>query len=126
MSDHGLKDDGTRHTFVTGALREVPVGKGRWDLIPFESMMRLAQHYERGAAKYLPRNWQKGLPLSSFINSGMRHMFQLAAGDKAEDHAAAIAWNAFGYMWTEERIKARLLPAELDDVEPIPVWERSE
>lgn len=118
-----LKDNGTRHTFETGALREVPVGKGRWDLIPFEPMMRLARHYENGAKKYAPRNWQKGLPLSNFLGALARHTFRLMEGDASEDHAAAIAWNIFGFMWTEQRIKDGLLPQSLNDLDPIPEWQ---
>jgi hypothetical protein len=44
-----------------------------------------------------------------------RHACQVAY-DFSEDHAAAVAWNAFGYITTMERIRAGLLPASLDDL----------
>jgi hypothetical protein len=78
-------------------------------------MRRLAGLYERGAEKYQDRNWEKGQPLSSFVDSLMRHTNNLVAGEPEEDHAAAIMWNAAGYMWTLAEIEAGRLPVELDD-----------
>lgn len=59
VKDHG----GEKKEFRTGAVREVPKGKGRFDLLPPYPLMRLAKHYENGATKYAERNWEKGLPL---------------------------------------------------------------
>lgn len=117
MSDEFVtKDSGLRAEFATGAVRDGATGKGRYDLIPREAIHRLAQLYERGAAKYEDRNWEKGMPLSEMVDSMLRHAFQAAAGATDEDHFAAVMWNAAGVITFQERIKAGLLPAELDDL----------
>jgi hypothetical protein len=112
-----LRDTGLRHEHATGALREPRgQGKGRFDLLPWVAITRLAKHYEAGANKYAERNWEKGLPLSSFVDSGIRHLTQWLAGDDGEDHLAAVLWNFAGLLWTEERIRAGRLPGELADL----------
>lgn len=110
------KDSGARRDFETGSRRDDATGKGRYDLLPIEGIHRLAQMYERGAAKYDDRNWEKGQPLSVFANSMLRHAFQAAAGMEDEDHLAAVAWNALGLLTIQDRIRRGLLPAELDDL----------
>jgi dATP/dGTP diphosphohydrolase len=111
-----VQDGGERTTFATGAQREPAVGKGRYDLLPPEALIRLAKHYAAGALKYADRNWEKGLPLHSFIDSSFRHLIQFMAGDRSEDHLAAILWNVAGYVTTEQRIREGKLPEELRDV----------
>jgi hypothetical protein len=101
--------------FNSGSIRQNKTGKGRYDLLPLEGMRALAMHYERGAAAHGDRNWELGQPLSVFKNSLTRHACQVAYAFD-EDHAAAVAWNAFGYITTMERIRAGLLPIELDDL----------
>jgi hypothetical protein len=101
--------------FTSGSVRQNKVGKGRYDLLPLEGMRALAMHYERGAAAHGDRNWELGQPLSVFKNSLTRHACQVGYAFD-EDHAAAVAWNAFGYITTMERIRAGLLPIELDDL----------
>lgn len=112
-----LPDSGKREAFVTGAEREpVPVEKGRYDLIPDVALHRLAVHYARGAAKYAPRNWEKGLALGRYLDAARRHLGQFAMGDTSEDHLAAAAWNVFAMIWTTEKIKAGELPPWLNDL----------
>lgn len=107
-------DHGNPHVeFETGAKREAPIGKGRYDLIPPEGMHRLARHYENGATKYGSRNWEKGMPVDRVVDSMIRHCFQYLAGDRSEDHLAAVAWNAFAIMAYEAWIRARRLPRTL-------------
>ncbi len=113
------KDSGKRREFGTGSVRDASEGKGRYDLIPTGPLKRLADLYERGAIKYGPSNWKKGQPLmESFFDSAMSHLVQLGAGEPTEDHAAAVAWNVFGFMWTLAEIEAGRLPKELDDRPP--------
>jgi len=99
-----LADSGDRTNVAgTGALRDMAEGKGRCDLLPACAVLRLARHYEAGAKKYSDRNWEKGLPISNFMDSGMRHMLKYMDGMDDEDHLAAAAWNILGAMWTEEK-----------------------
>lgn len=111
-----VKDSGERRETVTGAVRDRAKGKGRYDLLSFIGIHRVAVHYENGARKYKDRNWEKGMPLSWFIDSGLRHYFAYLSGDRSEDHMAAVAWNALGYMHIEEMIRRGKLPKELDDI----------
>ena len=116
MSEFITKDSGEREDFATGSRRDTRVGKGRYDLLPPEGIRRLAQLYERGAEKYGDRNWEKGQPVSRYLDSLLRHTFAVLEGEQTEDHLAAIAWNALGAITTQERVRRGDLPKELDDV----------
>jgi hypothetical protein len=122
MSVHKFttKDSGKRREVATGSRRDTREGKGRFDLVPWEYICRIAGLYERGAAKYDDNNWKRGQPLSWFKDSGLRHAIQHFNGETDEDHMAAVCWNAFAYEWTRSEIKAGRLPRELDDVGAIP------
>lgn len=109
------RDSGERQQFPTGSVRDTREGKGRFDLIPSMPLRRLAQLYERGAKKYGDSNWQKGQPLSRYMDSAFRHLADFLDGDHVEDHLASVVWNVFSFMWTEREIKEGRLPAELDD-----------
>lgn len=91
------------HKFDTGALREDKTGKGRCDLLPMCALLRLSKHYEAGTAEHGERNWEKGLPMHSFLDSAIRHIFKYMDGQTDEDHLCAAAWNILGAMWTEEK-----------------------
>jgi hypothetical protein len=80
------------------------------------ALARLARHFENGARKYTDRNWERGIPLSWFIDSALRHLFKVVAGLTDEDHAAAAEWNIHCAIHTEAMIHAGKLPAELADL----------
>lgn len=101
--------------FPTGSVRDKRDGKGRYDLIPPYPMKRIAVHYENGAKKYGDRNWEKGQPLMSYLDSAERHLNNIKMGDISEDHESAVAWNMLGYMDTLRRIENGELSPELDD-----------
>lgn len=111
-----VRDSGTREEFATGSVRDTREGKGRYDLITPLGLRRLAVHYENGAKKYGDRNWEKGQPVSRFLDSAARHLFAYLAGARDEDHLAAAAWNVMGAMHVEEAAAARRLPPGLLDV----------
>lgn len=111
-----VNDSGTRTVFDTGAQRDIQSGKGRFDLLSPIATKRRAQHYENGARKYNDRNWEKGIPLHSFIDSALRHIFAYLEGDRSEDHLAAAGWNIDGCIHTEEMIDRGVLPQELNDL----------
>jgi len=114
-----LQDGGTRKTYTTGAQKEdqsATDGKGRYDLLPITAIRRVAEIFRKGAIKYDDRNWEKGLPLSRFLDSAKRHIDQYQEGLEDEDHLAQAAWNLLALLHTEEMIKRGLLPKELDDM----------
>jgi hypothetical protein len=111
-----IKDSGKREEFATGSRRDTREGKGRFDLLPFRALTKLAQHFEGGAAKYGDRNWEKGQPLSRYADSAFRHLSKVMLNETDEPHAEAAAWNLMCLIETRERIRAGLLPESLDDL----------
>jgi len=111
-----FKDSGQRSEFSTGAHRDLQEGKGRMDLMPFLALMEVSKVYEEGAKKYSDNNWRKGIPLSRYADSGMRHMAKWMAGRRDEPHLHMAAWNLLCLIETEELIKQGLLPEELNDL----------
>lgn len=67
---------------------------------PETMVLEYAKHMEEGALKYSERNWQKGIPLHCFIDSGVRHLMKLMRGDQDERHDRAFVWNIMGALWT--------------------------
>lgn len=111
-----IKDSGTRRDFGTGAVRDAEAGKGRFDLLPMEALWELAKVFQAGAAKYKENNWKAGIPLSAFIDSGMRHLTKYQAGWTDEPHLSMCAWNMLCLLDTARRINNGELPKELDDL----------
>jgi hypothetical protein len=114
-----LSDGGERKTFDTGAVREPPYGKGRFDLLSPIVIELWAKHCESGAVKYPEadgRNWEKGMPVSRFIDAAMRHLNQFREGLTDEPHRIAALWNLACAIHTQEMVKRGLLPPELDDM----------
>lgn len=110
------KDSGKRMVEATGAQRDTNDGKGRFDLIAPVPLRRLAELYQRGAQKYGDRNWEKGINLSRYIDSALRHINDYQTGDRSEDHLISAAWNLFAFVATEDKINKGLLPPELDNM----------
>ena len=96
-----ILDSGERTEFATGALRDMHEGKGDMVSLPWEAILRLSRHYEDGAKKYGRWNYQKGIPVSSFIDSACRHLAKYQCGMDDEDHLAAAAFNVLGAMLME-------------------------
>lgn len=96
--------------YKTGAVRDTG-GKGRMDLLPMCALMRVARHMEdaiapdpeTGVPHYPERNWEKGLPMHSMIDSALRHLMKYMDGWDDEDHLCAAATNLLMAMWTEEK-----------------------
>ena len=99
--DCAIKDSGERREFETGAVRDMSEGKGLMVVMPASALLRLSLHYEHGAKKYGKFNWQKGIPVSSFMDSALRHIMKYLDGWDDEDHLAAAAFNILGAMEME-------------------------
>jgi len=96
-----VKDSGARREYETGAVRDRGADKGRYDLLPPKAIHRLARHFENGAVKYGDRNWEKGIPISNYMDSALRHIFKYLDGENDEDHLTAAAWNCLCAIQTE-------------------------
>lgn len=112
--------------FETGAVRDTG-GKGRFDLLPWCAIWRVAKHMEdavvpdpvSGAPHYPERNWEKGLPIHSMVDSAFRHLAKYAMGMVDEDHLCAAATNLLMAMWTEEN------KPEMQDIPAVKQAERT-
>ena len=98
-----IKDSGERREFSTGAKRDMAEGKGDMVSLPNAAILRLSKHYEAGALKYGRWNYTKGIPVSSFLDSALRHIFKYLDGWDDEDHLSAAAFNILGAMEMEEK-----------------------
>ena len=98
-----IADSGNRREFKTGAVRDMPDGKGRMDLLPWAAIIEVSKHCENGAKKYGEHNVDKGIPTSSLCDSAARHLAKYLDGQTDENHLLAAAWNL---LWAlEMRIK---------------------
>jgi hypothetical protein len=70
---------------------------------PSHTFLEVAKHYEDGARKYSPRNWEKGIPLHCFIDSGVRHYLKFIDFQIDEPHDRAFLWNMLGLIWTHDK-----------------------
>lgn len=68
----------------------------------YTAILEVSKHYADGARKYAERNWEKGIDLHCFIDSGVRHYLKFKRGDKDEPHDRAFIWNMFGAVWTHQ------------------------
>jgi hypothetical protein len=98
-----IKDSGERRIFPTGANRDMADGKGDMFSLPAAAIIRVSKHYELGAKKYSRLNYMKGIPISSFMDSALRHIFKYLDGWDDEDHLSAAAFNILGAIQMEER-----------------------
>ena len=66
---------------------------------PHDLLLEVAKHFEQGALKYGENNWQKGLPVSCYIDSAIRHYLKYRRGDNDEPHDRAFVWNIMCCIW---------------------------
>lgn len=82
--------------------------KPRYDLLPGDGLHELVRVYTAGAAKYAPRNWEKGMSWSRCFGSLMRHAWAWWRGERLDPesglpHMAHVAWNALALVTYELR-----------------------
>lgn len=103
--------------FSTGAERDTG-GKGRCDLLPHSALLRVSRQMEGALAEHEERNWERGIPMHSFLDSAMRHLFKYMDGWDDEDHLAAAATNVLMALWTEDHMP------EMQDIPTRPEYVR--
>ena len=82
------------------------------------TLLEVAKHYEEGARKYAERNWEKGISLHCYIDSGVRHYLKFLRGDEDEPHDRAFVWNMLGAIWTQTNKPELIdLPFGKEDIE---------
>ncbi len=78
-------------------------GKVRYDLIPADSLHKLAEVYTFGASKYDDENWRKGFSWKRVFAAVMRHSWAWFRGEDLDPesglpHLAHAAWGLFTLM----------------------------
>ena len=68
----------------------------------YTAILEVSKHYAAGCKKYGERNWEKGIPLHSYIDSAVRHYLKFMRGDDDERHDLAFLWNILGALWTQK------------------------
>lgn len=64
-------------------------------------LLDVSKHYKHGLEKYGERNWEKGIPLHSYIDSAIRHFIKWQSGWTDEPHNLAFVWNLMCCIHTE-------------------------
>lgn len=97
-----VKDSGERKQFESGMVRDTTEGKINFLSVRFGPMLRRwADHLTKGRDKYPDAapgtpNWTLASGIEEFLRakeSAARHFEQWVAGDRDEDHAAAVYFN---------------------------------
>ena len=118
--------------FDSGAVRGEDAGRGKPHLLPFAALaciikdgfgnacdapwggiIELSKLYEAGSLKYPDRNWERGMPLSCFVDSALRHFRKFLRGDKDEPHLVQYCWNLCGLLQTHMWVADATLPSSL-------------
>lgn len=87
-----------QHESQEGAIR-YNQGKPEFSYIDLNALEDCARVLEFGAKKYSRNNWDKGFPISSILNSMMRHIAALQRGEEIDEesglpHVGHIQCNA--------------------------------
>lgn len=91
----------------------------RWHIayaLPPLALIEVSRVFEAGAVKYEERNWEKGIPLSRYLDSGIRHFYRHLNSEMHEPHLAMACWNFLCMYDTILRIKEGVLPESLNDL----------
>lgn len=106
-----MKDSGERKQFESGMVRDTTEGKTNFLLLRDGPMLvRWAVHLTKGAIKYAVRNWMQAEgeeELERFKESAARHFEQWLAGDRDEDHAAAVFFNINGAEYVRAKMERK-------------------
>ncbi len=89
--------------FSSGAKREEKSNKSFIHNLKGYTRLRFGYHMTKHAVKHGDKNWEKGIPDNSYLESLDRHLAQYLNGDRSEDHLSAILFNCQGIMINEQK-----------------------
>ena len=102
--------------FSTGAQRDMSNGKGAFHWMPWTALFLVSRIYENGNKQRGIRNWEKGMPISEYLNSANRHLVKYLAGERSEPHLSQAIWNMLNALQTAVWIRQGHRSAELNDL----------
>lgn len=91
--------NGKIQDLITAIKMFIHTDHTEWEDI-FTGILEVSKQYEDGCQKYGDRNWEKGIPVHCYIDSGVRHYLKYLRGDTDEPHDRAFVWNMMGAIWT--------------------------
>ena len=117
-----IRDGNTKH--LMSAIQAFSM---EWFDGELTAYLEVSKQYEDGARKYNDRNWESGIPVHCFIDSGVRHYLKFLRGDTDEPHDRAFIWNMLGAIWTHENKPELIdLPFSVADIpttdKPVEPW----
>jgi hypothetical protein len=79
-------------------------GKSALHLIPPDVLYELGILYAKGAEKYSPDNWRRGMEYSRMYSSTFRHLLKFWAGEEndpidGQHHLDSVIWGAVGLRY---------------------------
>jgi hypothetical protein len=79
----------------------------RFDLLPWNALREIAEHYGKGAEKYEDRNWERGYDWSLSFAALQRHLTAWWQGEDIDaetgsSHLAAVAFHVLALMTFKE------------------------
>ena len=89
-----------KHDNINSLYCDIDAFKEHFNDNEYTMFLEVAKHFEDGAKKYGDNNWQKGIPVKFYIDSGVRHYLKFKRGDTDEPHDRAFVWNMLCAIWT--------------------------
>lgn len=95
---------------VTGGSKGAKLA--RFDLLPWDVVYELAEHYGKGCKKYDDRNWEKGYDWGLSAAALARHFAQWMSGEDYDEetgssHLIAVAWHALALRWFQKHNRGK-------------------
>ena len=80
----------------------------RMDLLPWDTLMKVSEHYAYGATKYEDRNWERGYAWHLSFSALQRHLAAFWQGEDIDEdtgshHMAAACFHALALFTYVER-----------------------
>ncbi len=72
---------------VDGGGLRYDAGKLRMDLVPMSTLRSLARVLGKGAEKYAPNNWRRGMEYSKVVACLLRHLSQWVDGEDIDQES---------------------------------------
>lgn len=84
--------------------RKRDAGKPPMSLLDRDALVEIAHAMAYGAEKYAPHDWRGGIRYSRLLDSALRHVFAVAAGEDVDeesgcDHAALACCQLMFLIW---------------------------
>lgn len=119
--EHEAPTPSAIHEHPTGALRESKEGRGRPHLILAgfpRALSALAKHVDCELGR--KRNWEKGLPESSLLDSDFRHTLGYVSGVSSDTpvyNLTAKLWNTIVLLEEYLRVQDGVMDSSVLDIE---------